>query len=97
MPAPANAEQHVELIKQTVGALTGKHIIWRTHAEGDFVVVEAQWVGKHTGDFNGVAATGNPVSFTFIDIMEIKDGKISNEHMELNPMSIMAQIGAMPG
>ena len=95
MPGPANKEQHLELIKATTGALTGKHIIWRTHSDGDFAIVEAQWKGTHTGEFNGIPATGKPVQFTFIDVMEIKDGKISNEHMELNPMAIMAQIGAM--
>jgi predicted ester cyclase len=94
-PGPANSQAHIELIKGMVGAFTGAHKIWRMTAEGDFVSAEVQWIGKHTGEFNGIPATGNDVTFTLIDVMEIKNGKISNEHMELNPMAIMAQIGAM--
>lgn len=94
MPEPANKEQHIELIKTTTAALTGKHILWRTHSDGDFAIAEAQWKGTHTGEFNGIPATGKPVEFAFIDVMEIKNGKIVSEHMELNPMVIMSQIGA---
>lgn len=52
--------------------------------------------GTHTGEFNGIAATGNTVEFTFVDILHVVNGKVVKEHFELNPMTFMQQIGAMP-
>ena len=49
-----------------------------------------------TFDTRGVPATGKPVEFYFVDLFQIVNGKVSREHMELNPMTIMQQIGAMP-
>jgi predicted ester cyclase len=46
------------------------------------------------GEFNGVPATGKPVEFYFVDLFNIVNGKVTNEHLEMNPMTIMQQITA---
>ena len=95
-PAPAATDDHLGLIKMMTDAITGSHQLDLVLEDGNQVVVRGRFSGKHTGDFNGVAATGNAVTFTFTDILEIKDGKVGAELMEMNPASILAQIGAVP-
>ena len=95
-PEPIGADEHLKLIEMTTSALDGKHVLNLIFADNDHVAVSAKWIGKHTGEFNGIPATGKPVEFYFVDIFHVVNGKIMNEHMELNPMIIMQQIGAVP-
>jgi steroid delta-isomerase-like uncharacterized protein len=44
-------------------------------AEGDKVVVRSTMRGTHTGEFQGVAATGKQVIVPGIEIVRVKDGK----------------------
>jgi predicted ester cyclase len=44
----------------------------------------------------GISASGNKVSFDIMDILTVKDGKIT-EHWTVGDMlSLMQQIGAVP-
>lgn len=43
--------------------------------QDDLVTAVATYRGTHTGEFIGVAPTGNPVTFSLIDIFRVKDGK----------------------
>jgi predicted ester cyclase len=45
-------------------------------AEGDLLVTHFETTGTHTGDFMGIAATGNRVRFTEIRVRRIENGKI---------------------
>ena len=91
-PGPANKEEHLGLLKMMTTGLQGKHILDLVLSEGDHIAVKGRWVGTHAGEFNGIPATGNTVEFTWVDIMQIENGKIAREHMEMNPMTIMMQI-----
>jgi predicted ester cyclase len=93
-PQPANADQHIAMMQQMTGAFTGSHKLILTLTEENHVAVYGRWTCAHTGDFNGIKPTGHPVSFTFADFFEIVDGKVGHEAFEMNPMAIMAQIGA---
>jgi predicted ester cyclase len=93
-PAPVGAEEHLGMMQMMTSALKGEHILDRVVAEGGYVAVSGRWHGTHVGEFNGVPATGNKVEFTFMDMLHIENGKITDEHLEMNPMAIMAQIGA---
>ena len=96
-PEPIGAEEHVGMIKMMHAAWTGKHILDVVVNDGhEWVCVRGRWSGKHTGEFNGVPATGKNVEFSWIDMQRVVNGKIVDEYMELNPMSIMQQIGAAP-
>ena len=94
MPIPAGTEEHLGLIRMMTTALEGAHHLEQVLSEGDCAVVRGRWKGKHVGDFNGVPATGKTVEFSFIDVMDFAGGKLGEEHIEMNPMAIMAQIGA---
>jgi predicted ester cyclase len=45
-------------------------------AEGDKVWDHVTYTGTHTGEYRGIAPTGNKITFTGIRIWRIVDGKI---------------------
>jgi predicted ester cyclase len=94
-PSPVGTDEHLGMIQMMTGALQGSHILDKVIAEGDYAAVSGRFRGKHVGEFNGVPATGRQVEFGFIDFMHFENGKLTDEHIEMSPMSIMAQIGAL--
>ena len=65
-------------------------------AEGDKVVIRQTWSGSHKGEFMGIPATGRSVSFGVIDIIRIADGKFVEHWGQMDSMSLMQQLGAIP-
>jgi predicted ester cyclase len=95
MGGPLGVDEHIGMIQMMTGALQGGHTLDKVLAEGDYVCVSGTYKGKHVADFMGVPATGKTVEFSFIDILHFENGRISDEHIELNPSAIMEQIGAV--
>ena len=91
-PAPLGRDEHIGMMQMMTGALTGTHNMVLVVSEGDHVATRVRWKGVHTGEFNGVPASGKAVEFTTNEIFEVKGGKISRDAIEMNPMAIMAQI-----
>lgn len=54
---------------------------------------EATWIGKHTGNFLGIPATGRPITQPFVVIVTFKDGLMSQERFHYDLASLMRQIG----
>ena len=65
-------------------------------AEGDKVVIRMTWSGTQKGEFMGVPATGKRVSFGVIDIIRITNGKVAEHWGQMDSMSLMQQLGAIP-
>ncbi len=65
-----------------------------TIVEGDRVVERHRAHAVHTGEFNGVPATGRKVHWTENHIYRIKDGKIAEAWSEVSFHDLMAQITA---
>jgi len=65
-------------------------------AEGDKVVIRQTWSGSHKGEFMGIPPTGRSVSFGVIDILRIADGKFVEHWGQMDSMSLMQQLGAIP-
>ena len=61
----------------------------------DKVVVRARFLGTHTGDFNGIAATGKSVDLPFMIIYRIEAGKIAEHWLESNHLVLLTQLGVM--
>lgn len=95
-PAPVGAEEHIGMMQLMTSAFEGKHTLSVIFGDDEHIAVSGKWTGKHTGEFNGISATGKPVEFYFVDIFNIVNGKVKNEHFEMNPTAIMVQIGAVP-
>lgn len=66
-------------------------------AEDDKVVVRMTWTGTQTGEFMGIPPSGKPVSFGVIDVLRMVDGKCTEHWGLMDSMTLMQQIGAVPG
>jgi predicted ester cyclase len=84
------------MMQMMTTAFKGQHHLDLVITEGNHLVVKGYWTGKHAGTFNGIPASDKTVTFTWIDIFEIVNGKVVTEYFEMNPMSIMQQISAVP-
>jgi steroid delta-isomerase-like uncharacterized protein len=65
-------------------------------AEGDKVVGRFTFHGTHTGTFLGIAPTGLKVSMTGIDVVRIRDGKITEFWYAEQLHDLLRQLGALP-
>jgi steroid delta-isomerase-like uncharacterized protein len=65
-------------------------------ADGDKVVIRMTWSGTQKGEFMGVPASGKHVSFGVIDIIRIANGKFVEHWGQMDSMSLMQQLGAIP-
>jgi predicted ester cyclase len=52
--------------------------------------------GTHEGEFMGVPASGNPVEWSAIDIIEVRGDKAVAHWGVMDMASAMAQMGAAP-
>lgn len=91
----------VEAIRAFFGMLWAgfpdvKMTILDTIAEGDKVVIRAVTEGTHTGPFMGIPPTGKHARWSFMDIWRIADGKVVEEWVETDMMSLMQQLGLVP-
>jgi C-1 hydroxylase len=64
-------------------------------AEGDKVWVLLSYSGTHTGDFMGLAPTGNKVSSKAVDIYRVSNGKLAEYWNVTDNVRIFAPIGAV--
>ena len=61
-------------------------------AEGEKVVSRITMHCAHTGEYQGIPATGKRIMIPYIDILYIKAGKIVEEWVEFDMMNILKQI-----
>ena len=65
-------------------------------AEGEMVVAYDTFRFKHTGAFQGIPATGKEATLTSTDIYRIVGGKIVEQRVEANMLSLLQQLGLVP-
>src|SRR5712692_9216368 len=65
-------------------------------ADGDRVTTYKTYHGTHRGEFLGVAPTGRKIQFETVDVMRVRDGKITEHWGVANLFSLMQQLGAWP-
>ena len=65
-------------------------------AEGDKVVQRMTGEFTHRREFMGIPPTGKHVTWSWIDIWRIVDGKIVEHWTEADMMSVMQQLGVLP-
>jgi len=64
-------------------------------AEGDAVVTRKTISGTHKGDFLGVPATGKHIDMQVIDILTVREGKITSHRAVVDVAGVMQQLGVM--
>ena len=64
-------------------------------AEGDKVWVRIILTGTHTGEYHGIAPTGNKFTTDSADIWRIANGKIKEQWMVDDMLDLYKQLGAI--
>jgi len=62
-------------------------------AEGNQIVIRARLVGKHEGDFSGIAPSYRSVDFPFVVGYTIENEKIVSHWLVADQMNLMEQLG----
>lgn len=75
----------------------GDYEITGTYVDGDSAVTEFRFRGTHTGDFEGIAPTGQRVEIDFCNVMHLRDGKVIAERDYLDTSGLMQQLGGGVG
>jgi steroid delta-isomerase-like uncharacterized protein len=70
-------------------------IHWQA-ADGELVTTYKTYHGTHQGTFLGVAPTGRRIHFETVDVMRVRNGKITEHWGVANLFSLMQQLGAWP-
>ena len=70
-------------------------IHWQA-ADGELVTTYKTYHGTHQGTFLGVAPTGRRIRFEAVDVMRVRNGKITEHWGVANLFSLMQQLGAWP-
>ncbi len=65
-------------------------------AEEETVVERNTVTATHTGEFNGIPATGRKVTWTEIDLYKLHDGKVVELWPEIDFLGLLTQLGAIP-
>ena len=65
-------------------------------AEDDKVVTYKTISFTHKDTFQGIAATGNHISFKVIDIFRVEDGLIAECWLQYEELQFLQQLGAFP-
>ena len=65
-------------------------------AEGDLVATPYTFKGTHTGDLVGIAPTGTQVTNQGIAIARFEGGRVVEEQVIWDTLSLMQQLGVVP-
>ncbi len=65
-------------------------------AEGDKVWTRKTATGTHQGELFGIPATGKSASWTVIDILTVRNGKVTELWWVGDSLGLMQQLGAVP-
>lgn len=63
--------------------------------EGDRLVVRARMSGTNTGEFMGIPPTGNKIDVKAIDIVAMRNGKVTEHWGVTDTMGMMQQLGVI--
>ncbi|WP_267425914.1 ester cyclase [Methylobacterium sp. GC_Met_2] len=64
-------------------------------AEGDRVLARLRFQGRHTGEFQGIPATGKPVDIIVMDYFRVADGRLVEHWALMDNLTMLKQIGAV--
>jgi len=65
--------------------------------EDHVVMVAAIMTGEHTGQFNGIPATGRRIHHKQVHIFSVADGRIARHRAVRDDLGLLLQLGWRPG
>ena len=93
------APMDLDAYRQMVAAVTKsfsdiRHEVLDMVAEGDRVALVMTLHLKHTGEYEGVAATGRTIRVAEMSVLTLRDGKIASERVVVDFASLHQQLTA---
>ncbi len=73
-----------------------KFTIEDTLSEGDKVAIRFRLLGKNTGAFMNMPATGKSVDCTGTGIFRVANGKLTDNWVNFDALGVMQQLGIVP-
>jgi len=67
-----------------------------TVSEGDRLVVHWSITGTHGGTFRGLAPTGKRINIEGVTLARVKDGKLTEDRVYFDRMTMFEQLGVVP-
>lgn len=90
-------EQTMALIRGVYQSFADfRHEVQEVFAVDDRVVLRIIDRATHTGEFEGIAATGRQINIGQISILRVVDDKIVEIREEADMLGLMQQLGAIP-
>ena len=97
MPGPLNREALLQMMNVMFSGLTQRqHVFEDQIAEGDKVATRVTLHAVHTGEFQGLPATGKQIAMAQTTIHRIRDSKIVEVWVSSDDVGMMQQLGLMP-
>ncbi len=97
VPGPLDNEGFKQLVSVFASGFPESHFdIEDEFAVGDKVVTRWTYHAVHSGEFQGVPATGKRVAMTGITILRIAGGKVVENRVELDQLGLLQQLGVFP-
>ena len=97
MPGPLNRQALIQMMNVMFSGLTQRqHVFEDQIAEDDKVATRLTLHAIHTGEFQGMPATGMQIVVPQIAIHRIQNGKIVEVWVSSDDISMMKQLGLMP-
>lgn len=95
IPGLAGHKQVLALFRSAFPDLT--IVVEDVAVDGDLTSLRWNGTGTHKGELMGIPPTGKTVHITGMDILRFEDGKIKERWAEVNALSLMQQLGVIPG
>jgi steroid delta-isomerase-like uncharacterized protein len=97
IPGPLNFDGYKQLGYSFLAGFSNlKATVLDQIEEGSKVVSRVAWSGTHSGEFNGIPATGRSYQTEDITIDHIVDGKIQERWVVGDLLGMMQQLGVIP-
>ena len=97
MPGPLNREALIQMMNVMFSGLTQRqHVFEDQIAEDDKVATRLTLHAVHTGEFQGMPATGKQIAVPQTAIHRIQNGKIVEVWVSSDDVGMMQQLGLMP-
>jgi steroid delta-isomerase-like uncharacterized protein len=99
-PAPLDSDAWTQFLTGFVEGFPDLYLTVEDIAgDGDLVAQRIHFEGTHSGEFQGLPATGKKVSFDGLELNRLVDGKVAEHWVQLDALTLLQQIGlvVVPG
>jgi steroid delta-isomerase-like uncharacterized protein len=94
-PGPLNSDAWVGFAFSFADAFPDLRLtVEEVVADEDRTAARVTFRGTHHGEFQGIPATGRPVTFTSIEFNRMVGGKVAEHWVELDLLGLLGQLGA---